>query len=147
MIKTIYRIAVIALAACVLAGGMIWLVNRSGMGLLQRGAGWESRLPPGDFQGHGEGFLPQQGGRAMDRDREGDFHGERGGSPRGWFGVFNTLLIIAGVTLGVVGLQELIAWLRKRRKVAPVQPSTPTPPSVPETPPPPENPAPPVDPA
>ncbi|MCU0485770.1 MAG: hypothetical protein MUC85_06615 [Anaerolineales bacterium] len=128
MLKTMGRILVILLAIGLVAGGLFW-VGQNHPSLLGLEASHSGMLEERYRPGHGTGELfdrsdtlredlpmggfPEGGMRSHDGDGRLD-------SSRAVGGILRNILIIALITLLVVGIQKLYSWLFRRRKVATV---------------------------
>ena len=122
VLKTTGRILIILLAMSLVAGGLYWIgQNRpSLLGLSDSRPGFE------------EGTLPGRGSRelfdgedARNNQMPLDFerfemrhHAGEGGldSGRAWSGILRNILIITAITLLVLGIQRLYAWIFRRRR-------------------------------
>jgi hypothetical protein len=121
MIKMIGRFMIILLVACLVAGGIYWLVqsNPSFLGL-QSGlrSGFSERTRPEGLEGVGNGESvfggkgPRQGfegGKVDHQDRSGVLDARTLG------GIGRNLLIIALTTLAVLGIQKAFSLIQRRR--------------------------------
>lgn len=126
MLKTIGRIVVILLVIGLVAGGLYWIGQNHPaiLGLGDNSLGFME-----------DGTRPEREAREMfDRDDDGlrndlplDFPGNgmrqhegigRLDSGRAWASILRNILIIAVITLLVVGIQKLYSWLFRRRKAS-----------------------------
>ena len=121
MIKIIGRFMIILLVACLVAGGLYWLVkaNPSLIGLTDGGQG----LHNDQLRGQGLRDLPGAGeGLEIRPHREieggGGEHNRLSGSldARAISAILRNLLIIAATTLAVLGIQKVIAVTKRRRQ-------------------------------
>mgnify|MGYP001766016582 CR=1 FL=1 len=127
MIKMIGRFMIVLLVACLVAGGIYWLVQSNPFILGSQngapGAG-DGRMRPGDD----DGLAREQGsfGNGPRHDfGDGDFgrHNKMGSlDERSLGGIGRNLLIIAITTLAVVGIQKAVSLIQRRRIVKTVQP-------------------------
>jgi hypothetical protein len=124
MIKMIGRFIVILLVACLVAGGIYWLVqsNPTTFGL---GGGFGERMRLGELEGFGSGDGAFSGGAPRRGFGDGNFdHHERGGvlDARTLGSIGRNLLIITLTTLAVLGIQKGYSLIQCRRSVKAVHP-------------------------
>jgi hypothetical protein len=108
MLKLIFRIGVILLAAGIISGGMVLLVQH-GILTSQSVSALAGREGGGRQFDRAQGFTPPILGGAF-RDR-GSFNLQAGIS-----GIVQNLLIIAGITMGVLVVRKVIASLSQIRR-------------------------------
>jgi hypothetical protein len=116
MIKIVGRFMIILLAACLVAGGLYWLVeaNPSRIG-----------LPDGQRELRGQGLRDlSEEDEGLEMRPQRDFKGGGGehnlqpGSldAQATSGILRSLLIIALTTLTVLGIQKAITWVKRQRQ-------------------------------
>ena len=132
MIKAAIRYIIILAAACLVAFGMYWLVEKNGSALGinvafgREGRGEFPEMGSGEFQPRprGQRLAPAEGfpeGTAPDagfREHNNEFERGGAGSILGLGGVLKNIVIIAAITLGVLLLTKAFEWLTRRgRKI------------------------------
>jgi len=130
MIKATIRYIIILAAACLVAFGMYWLVEKNGTALgINPAFGREGRgefpgMESGEFQPRPRGQRPADGfpeGTAPDagfREHHNEFERGGAGSILGLGGIFKNMVVIAAITLGVLLLTKAFEWITRRgRKV------------------------------
>jgi hypothetical protein len=112
--KTLLRILVILVAAGLIAGLAVAIVNVSGA---------QAAQPIDGAQFHSGQFVPRNG--------QGDFHGGRGGELNGSFALAETLknlIVVAVIVAAVAVLERTFKLIRRKRPAeAPVQSDRPDP--------------------
>lgn len=115
--KTIFRYALILLAACLIAYGMYWFVQNNSAALGLNTAGFRDRggFPGGDVDSAAFQARPSGDFAGRGHDME---HDQVSLIP-GLLGIARNLGIIGGITLVVVLLQSVVRTLLSRRRFQP----------------------------
>ncbi len=129
MIKIVGRFMIILLVACLVAGGLYWLVQAN-PSLLDLGEGAQG-MRGGRQRGQGSKDMP---GTEDDLELLPFEDVEGGGGEhirqlesldaRAISGILRNLLIIALTTLAVLGIQKAIALVKRRRQARAVPPAS-----------------------
>lgn len=124
MLRTIGRILIILLVIGLVAGGFYWIgqshpsilgLNESHLGFMEEGTLTERGVRETfDRDDESENGLPLDFQQAGMRQHDGE---GRLDSDRAFSGTVRNILIIAVITLLVVGIQRFYTWLLRRRSV------------------------------